>query len=90
MCEEFRADNLITVLRELDTAKAVMRQMQAQLKGALPTHPQNGDSEIYQATCHRLNKASERYRRAVAAFDAACLSHALAEPARPHAQPANP
>jgi hypothetical protein len=90
MCEEFRADDLTVVLRELDTAKAVMRQMQAQLNAALPALPQNGDSEIFQAASRRMNEASERYRRAVAAFDAACLSHALEESDRRHVQPANP
>jgi hypothetical protein len=90
MCDEFRADNLITVLRELDTAQANMRQMQTQLNLARPTLPQNRDSAIFQTASRRMNEAAERYRRAVAAFDAACLSHALEEPARRDAQPANP
>jgi len=36
MCEESHGDDLTAVLRELDIAKAVMFQMQAQLNVALP------------------------------------------------------
>ena len=89
MCEATRADDLTAVLRELDTAKALLRQMQAQLKVALPSHPQNGDSKIFQAACHQMNEASGRYRRAVDAFDAVCQSQALEESDRRHAEPAN-
>jgi hypothetical protein len=89
MCDESRADNLITVLRELDAAKALLRHLQAQLNVALPALPQNGDSEIFQNACHEMNEASRRYRRAVDAFDAVCQSHALEELDR-HAEPANP
>ena len=90
MCDESRADDLTAVLRELDTAKAVMRQMQAQLNVALPALPQNGDSEIFQAASRRMNEASERYRRAVDAFDAVCQNQALEESERCSLQPVNP
>jgi hypothetical protein len=90
MCEESRADDLLTVLRELDAAKALLRQMQAQLNVARPALHQNGDSEIFQAACHQMNEASGRYRRAVDAFDAVCQSQALEESDRRHAEPATP
>jgi hypothetical protein len=90
MCEESRADDLTTVLRELDAAKALLRQTQAQLNVALLRLPQNGNSDIFQAACHEMNEASMRYRRAVDAFDAACMNQALEESDRRHAEPANP
>ena len=90
MCDEPRADDLTTVLRELDAAKALLRHLQAQLNVAHPALPQNGGSEIFQNTCHEMNEASGRYRRAVDAFDAVCQSQALEESDRRHAEPANP
>jgi len=90
MCDEPRADDLTTVLRELDAAKALLRHLQAQLNVALPALPQNGVLEIFQNACHEMNEASGRYRRAVDAFDAVCQSQALEESDRRHAEPANP
>jgi hypothetical protein len=90
MCDESRADDLTTVLRELDAAKALLRHLQAQLNVGLPGLPQNGDSEIFQNACHEMNEASGRCRRAVDAFDAVCQSQALEESDRRHAEPANP
>jgi hypothetical protein len=90
MCDESRADDLTTVLRELDAAKALLRHLQAQLNVGLPGLPQNGDSEVFQNACHEMNEASGRYRRAVDAFDAVCQSQALEESDRRHAEPANP
>src|ERR1700730_13292270 len=90
MCEESHGDDLTAVLRELDIAKAVMLQMQAQLNVALPALPQNADSEIYQAAWRRMNQAAERYRSAVKAFHAVCQGHALEESDRGRLQPVNP
>ena len=87
MCEETRTDGLIPAVRELDTAKALLRQIQRELNAALPARPQNGDSEIFQAACRKMNEASERYRRAVEAFNVVCHNHTLQESDRPHAQP---
>jgi len=90
MCEGSRTDDLITVLRELDTAKACLRQMQAQLSVALPTLPENRDSETSQAAGRKMNEAAERYRSAVDALDAICQSHALGESERRSLHPVHP
>ena len=78
MYERFRAVDLTTVLRELDISKALMRQKQVELNNVvrlLPANYSSQDLRMFEAKSHAMNVATERYLRAVEAFNAACQEH---------------
>lgn len=69
-------DELTTALRELDAAKALMRDRQLELTKAVPALAPRvcspDDLHVFAAGSKRMNEAVERHRRAVSAFNVAC------------------
>jgi hypothetical protein len=77
MYEGSRADDLTAALHELDTAKALVRMREAELRDAIPAPSQRGCCSpkalhIFEAKARKMNVATKRYLGAVGAFTAAC------------------
>jgi hypothetical protein len=74
----FRSDEgeLIIAMRDLDVAKASVRIRQWELNGAIRTLASDGPSGDgllkFEQRSRAMNQASDLYRRAVGAFNAAC------------------
>jgi len=78
MYEGSRANDVFTaLLRELDAAKASVGKKQAELSEAVPRLSPNGcsprDLQTFEAKTREMNQATERYREAVRAFNAAAV-----------------
>jgi len=76
MYEGSRADDdLITALRDLDAAKALVRKTQLELSKAVPAPSQDDCSpsgtQTFEAKAREMNEATKHYLEAVDAFNAA-------------------
>ena len=69
-------ERLIAALNELDAARAVTRQLQAQLGNAVSALASEGHSpehlNRFEIVKRTLNEATTRHRRAVESFNAVC------------------
>jgi hypothetical protein len=73
---------LVAVLKELDTSKALVRVAQGELGRASSELARSGNSpaclDAFRTANRNLSQATERYREAIHAFNAVCRKKVLA------------